>query len=65
MKRNYRSKLTGALLLVAVSVALPLVVVPLHAENHAADVAGAATPIALRVIPGLHGDFLAKVPTSR
>jgi len=60
MKRNHRSKFTGALLLVAVSVALRLVVVPLHAEKYAAAVAG--TPMTLRVIPGIHRDFLAQVP---
>ncbi len=62
MKRNHRSKFTGALLLVAVSVALRLVAVPLHAEKYAAAVAGAATPTALCVIPGIHREFLAKVP---
>jgi len=60
VKRNYRRKLTGALLLVTVSLALGFVVVLLHAEKDA--VAGAATPITPRVIPGIHRDFLAKVP---
>ena len=36
MKRNHRNKSMGALLLVAMSVALRPVVVPLHAEKYAA-----------------------------
>ena len=60
MKRTHRSKFMGVLLLASVSVALLLVVAPFHSEKHA--VTGAATPMALRVIPGIHRDFLAKVP---